>query len=75
MQLPKLLPLKSTSTTTEDHDQLSLHVFMWLVDHMPLPHLCSLQKFKGQVPHMSLDNARDRLMNSVIFMHTTHDFH
>ena len=60
MALPSLLPAKTTSNmTAEDHHQLSLHILSWLADHIALPHLRSLYKFKGQIPSISIENARN----------------
>ena len=74
MALPKLLPTETTSTlTAEDHHQLSLHILSWLADHVALPHLRTLHKFKGQIPLISIENAREHLMNSILFMNTTND--
>ena len=74
MALPKLLPAKNTSNlTAEDHHQLSLHVLSWLADHVALPHLRTLHKFKGQIPSISIENAREQPMNSILFMNTAND--
>ena len=74
MALPKLLPTKTTSNlTTEDHHQLSLHLLSCLAGHVALPHLRVLHKFKGQIPSISIENAREHLPNSILFMDTAND--
>ena len=74
LALPSLLPAKTTSNmTAEDHHQLSLHILSWFADHIALPHLRTLYKFKGQIPSISIENAREHLMNSILFMNTAGD--
>ena len=66
MALPKLL-------TAKDHHQPSLHILSWLAHHIALPHLRTLHKFKGQIPSISIENAREQLMNSILFVNTAND--
>ena len=71
MALPNLLLAKTTSNmTAQDHHQLSLHILSWLADHIALPHLRTLHKYKGQIPSISIEIAREQLMNSILFMNT-----
>ena len=74
MALPKLLPAKTTSNMiAQDHHQLSLHILSWLLDDIALPHPRPLHKFKGQTPSISIENAREQLMNSILFMNIAND--
>ena len=74
MALPKLLLIKTTLTlTAEVHHQLSLHVPSLLADHVALPHLRTLHKFQRQIPLISFENAREHLMNSILYINTAND--
>ena len=67
----KLLPAKTTlNMVAEDHHQLNLHILSWLAYQVALTHLRPLHKFKGQIPSISIENAREQLMNSILFMNT-----
>ena len=76
MALPKLLRTKTTSNlTAEDYHLLGLHIVSWLADHVALPHLKTLHKFKGHIPSKSIQNAREQPMNSILFMNTANDLY
>ena len=71
MALPKLLPGKTTSNIrAKDHHQLSLHILSWLADHRALSHVRALHNFTGQMPWISIQNAREQLTDSILFMNT-----
>ena len=73
--LPQLLLAKSSpALTAEEHHQRSLYVLAWVADHMALPYLRTLHKTKGHLLPISLENARDLLMSSVLVMYTLNDF-
>ena len=74
LALPNLLPAKTTSNmTAKDHHQLSLHILSWLADHIALPHLRTLHKLKGKIQSISIDNAKEQLMHSIVFVNTAID--